>query len=79
MEINGRTIRRLMRIHKVTIRGLAARYQITLKRVREVRAKGVSGFSGDEWFMLITGKWPDQSAAADLLRVARMNREAGRS
>lgn len=77
MEIKGKTIRGLMRIHKLTIRGMAQKYDITMKRVREVRPKGVTGFSGDEWFMLITGKWPDQVSATELLRVARMNRKAG--
>lgn len=32
-----------MRRHRVTIRGLAGRMNVTLKRVRFVRANGVSG------------------------------------
>lgn len=73
MEIKGKTICSLMRMHKVTIRGLATKYRITMKRVREVRAAGVTGFSGDEWFMLITGTWPDQASEAELVRVRRLN------
>lgn len=75
MDINGNTIKFLMRKHKVTIRGLAKKYGLTMKRVREVREQGVKGFSGDEWFMLIGGKWPSEAAAADLLEVWRHNQK----
>ena len=51
-------VRRLMRKHHVTIAGLSDKYKITRKRVREVRATGVTGFLADEWCYLITGSWP---------------------
>ncbi len=41
--LSGEEIVQLMRKHRVTIRSLALRMNITLKRVREVRQKGVSG------------------------------------
>src|ERR1039457_2595156 len=41
--ISASNIRRLMRVHHMTIRALAARMNITMKRVREVRARGVTG------------------------------------
>lgn len=42
-SISGWHIKRLMRKHKVTIRDIALRMNITLKRVREVRTNGVTG------------------------------------
>lgn len=62
--LSGPMVCRLMRKHRVTIAGLAANHQITQKRVREVRAKGVSGFLALEWVFLITGAWPDKPAVA---------------
>lgn len=41
--LSGPEIERRMRAHGHTIRSVAARYQLTLKRVREVRAHGVTG------------------------------------
>lgn len=40
---SGSAIRRMMRVHHITIRALAKRMNITLKRVREVREIGVTG------------------------------------
>lgn len=57
--LSGSMVRRLMRKHRVTIAGLAAKHQITQKRVREVREKGVAGFLAIEWCYLISGQWPD--------------------
>ncbi len=59
-RLSGMAIRRLMRRHKKTIRGLAQAHQLSMKRVREVRAHGVCGFSALEWVWIITGKWPDR-------------------
>ncbi len=42
-QLSASNIQRLMRKHQVTIRGLASRMNITQKRVREARAKGVTG------------------------------------
>jgi len=61
MKITGHGIIRLMRNHKVTIRALKVRHQITLKRIREVRTDGVEGFLAEEWIYLITGVWPVSS------------------
>jgi hypothetical protein len=58
--MSGSMVCRLMRKHRVTISDLASKHQITQKRVREVRAKGVSGFLACECVFLITGQWPDQ-------------------
>lgn len=42
-HMSGWNVRRLMRLHKVSIRDLAARMSITMKRVRQVRSEGVAG------------------------------------
>jgi len=47
-----------MRKHKVTIRALAKKMQITIKRVREVREKGLRGPSVRDWMEHITGNDP---------------------
>lgn len=60
LALTGSEIRRLMRQHGLTIRSLAAQFNLTLKRIREVRAHGVQGFAANEWHRLITGKWMDQ-------------------
>ena len=57
--LSGAMVCRMMRKHRVTIAGLAAKHNITQKRVREVRARGVSGFLALEWVFLISGAWPD--------------------
>lgn len=58
--LSGADVCRMMRKHKVTMRELKARFKLTLKRIREVRTKGVTGFSAEEWTFLITGKWPEK-------------------
>jgi hypothetical protein len=62
MKITGTQLVRLMRKHKVTMRQIKAKYQITLKRIREVRANGVEGFAATEWIFIITGTWPDANS-----------------
>ena len=62
--LSGSDIRRLMRKHQVKMRDLKSKYQLTLKRIREVRLKGVTGFSADEWTYLITGNWPGKASKA---------------
>lgn len=59
-KLPGEMVRHLMRRHGVTIRGLAEKFHITQKRVREVRAAGVCGFLANEWHYLITGQWLDE-------------------
>lgn len=58
-NISGAMIRRLMRNHGVTIRSLAQRFDLTMKRVRDVRAEGVRGFAASEWHYMICGVWLD--------------------
>lgn len=58
MKLSGREIASLMRRHKKTIRCIAKAHKITLKRIREVRAKGVEGFFAEDWTFIITGEWP---------------------
>ena len=41
-----------------TIAGIASKFNLTKKRVREVRAQGVTGFLAQEWTFMITGQWP---------------------
>lgn len=60
LRLSGETICKLMRKHGLTIKALAQKWEITQKRVREVRRIGVSGFSADEWHYLITGAWITQ-------------------
>ena len=54
-ELSAATIRRLMRANRKTIRGLATRWNLTMKRVRQVRHQGVKGeaFVRD-WFEMLT-------------------------
>ena len=58
-KLPGAMIRRMMRRRGVTIRSLAEKFNITQKRVREVRANGVAGFLASEWNFMITGEWLD--------------------
>ena len=54
--VTGQEIRRLMRVHRITIRSLAARMQITMVRVREVRTQGLVGDAYcQDWQEAITG------------------------
>lgn len=49
----------LMRRHKVTIRQLAKRTNVTMKRIREIRAMDrVDYFTYQEWTKNVTGEWP---------------------
>ena len=54
-ELSAATVRRLMRANRKTIRGLATRWNLTLTRVRQVRAGGVKGeaFVRD-WLEMLT-------------------------
>jgi len=56
--LSGPMVRSMMRKHKVTIAGLAAKFNLTQKRIREVRTQGVTGFIAQEWTFMITGQWP---------------------
>ncbi len=65
MKLSGSMVRRLMRRHRVTMRGIKAKHQISLKRIREVRAGGVEGFLAAEWIFLITGQWPENQVTKE--------------
>ena len=56
--LSGSMICALMRKYQITIDSLAAKFSLTKKRVREVRAKVVTGFLAEEWTFMITGQWP---------------------
>lgn len=59
LQLTGQQIRRLMRLHRVSLRQLAGRWDaVTLKRIRHVREHGVNGIFADEWFRMIVGQWP---------------------
>ena len=61
MILTGHRICSLMRKHGVTMRAIKAQHGITLKRIRQVRAEGVSGFMAEDWFRIIVGRWPRES------------------
>lgn len=55
-HLTGAEIRSLMATYEITIRDLAARCDLTLDRVREVRTKGVAGvLLTAEWYFMLTG------------------------
>lgn len=58
-KLPGAMVCRLMRKHGITIRSLAQKFGLTMKRVREVRAAGARGFAASEWHYMITGVWLD--------------------
>lgn len=50
-----------MRVHRVTIRELSRRMQITMKRIREIRELGLEdGYAIRDWIEGITGEDPGQ-------------------
>lgn len=57
-SLSGADIWRLMRIHHKTIRGLAAEFAITQKRVRQLRSAGATGFNAEEVHFMCAGRWP---------------------
>ena len=65
MKLSGNMVRRLMRRHRVTMRDIKAKHQISLKRIREVRTGGVEGFFAAEWIFLITGQWPENQVTKE--------------
>ncbi len=57
--MNGNHIRWLMRVHKVTIRQLAVRMDITIARIRYVRLHGLAEpHIIRDWLEAITGRDP---------------------
>jgi hypothetical protein len=58
-RLEGRELKRLMRVHKVTIRELSKRMQITQKRIRQVREQGLEGRELiRDWLQGVLGKDP---------------------
>lgn len=68
-KLPGAMVRRLMKNRRLTIRSLASKHQLTLKRVREVRRDGVEGFLANEWHYLITGQWLDEISCRNPLNA----------
>ena len=59
LYLTGPTLCQLMRRHKVTIRALAARMQIPLCRIRQVRVHGLTDrHAARDWLEAITGQDP---------------------
>ena len=55
-DLEGAEARRLIRVNEVTIRELARRMRITMKRIREVREIGLDDrYSIRDWLEAITG------------------------
>lgn len=60
--MTGTQIKSLMRKNHITIRDLASRMQITMKRVRIVRERGITnGNVIRDWVEAITGTDPGQN------------------
>lgn len=71
ITLSGSMIRRLMRRNQVTIRSLSQQNNLTLKRVRKVRADGAEpGFPSNEWHWMITGTWLEHLPDLDLKALA---------
>jgi hypothetical protein len=61
--LTGAHVRRLMRVHRATIGGVAARMQVSCARVRHVRARGLAGLPQVlDWLQGITGRPPTMHA-----------------
>ena len=60
-NLEGAEVRRLMRVHKVRIRELSRRMQITMKRIREIREIGLDErYAIRDWLEAITGVDPGE-------------------
>ena len=60
-RLDGADVRRLMRVNKVTIRELAKRMQITMKRIRQIREIGLRDKPTiRDWVQSITGEDPGE-------------------
>lgn len=64
-SMTGPEVVRVMRANRITIRAAAQAFNVTLKRVREVRAHGVSGalyvWEWSDWLPRVAGRasWLD--------------------
>lgn len=59
--LSGAMVRRLMRRNHLTIRQVAARFNISQARVRQVRAAGVRGWIASDWHFMLCGRWLDDA------------------
>lgn len=57
LTLSAAEICKLMRKHNCTIRQLAERTQISQKRIRQVRSRGISGLAVLDWQQAITGEF----------------------
>jgi hypothetical protein len=64
MTLTGPQICALMRRHRVTIRDIKSRFNVTMKRTRFVREHGVTGALAADWTWMISGVWPDGATAS---------------
>ena len=73
--MSGDEIRSLMRRSHVTIRELAKRIGITMKRIRDVRATGLGDANAiRDWVEAITGKDPGHVQARPVDRLSKKRR-----
>lgn len=63
ITMTGQELRQLMNTHKVSLRELKARTGITLKRIRQVRKAGITGFAVLDWQEAILGYVPPRLMA----------------
>lgn len=72
-QLTGCEVASMMRRNKITIRDLAAKMQITLKRVRQVRNTkdevALTGHTAIDWIEHITGSLPARARAAYRARM----------
>ena len=70
--LSGPEAHALMRHCRVTVRGVAARAQITMKRVRQVRREGVTGYlMVCDWIEIISGNFCYADVVANPPKASR--------
>ncbi len=69
LYLTGKSVARLMRRERVTIRELAARMGLTLKAIRHGRNNGVRGHGVADWVEAITGALPVNLRHAYIARL----------
>lgn len=67
-RFTGREIATLMRKHRVTIRELSAKTDITQKRIRQIRATEIAGHAACDWYEAITGSLSPRMRACYISR-----------
>lgn len=80
ITLTGAEFCALLRRHRVTIREFAARTQITLRRIREVRRHGprvaLRGLVVHDWIEAITGEFTPQMRA-QMRQIINLRTEEG--